>query len=50
VLAFAVLLLRAAHGLSPLRRALRTRDIGVRELAFGLITAALIAAGYLAGR
>lgn len=48
VVAFAVLLLRAAHGLSARRRALRTRDVGFRELAYGLLTAALIAAGYLA--
>jgi YwiC-like protein len=48
VLAFAVLLVRAARGLSPGRRALRTRDLGFRELAYGLLTAALVAAGYLA--
>lgn len=47
VLAFAVLLLRAAHGLSAGRRALRTRDIGFRELFYGLLTATLMATGYL---
>jgi hypothetical protein len=49
VVAFAVLLLRAGRGLSARRRALRTRDIGFRELAYGLLVAALIATGYLAG-
>jgi hypothetical protein len=48
VAAFGVLALRAMHGLSPGRSPLRPRDVGVRELAYGVLTAALIAAGYLA--
>jgi hypothetical protein len=48
VLAFAVLLLRAAQGLSDGRPPLRPRDLGLRELGYGLLTAALVAGGYLA--
>jgi hypothetical protein len=46
VLAFAVLLSRAAHGLSPLRRPARPQIVGFREMGFGLLTAALLAFGY----
>jgi hypothetical protein len=49
VLAFGVLTLRAAHGLSSRRSRLRPRDVGLRELGYGLLTALLIAAGAIAG-
>jgi hypothetical protein len=47
VLAFAVLLGRAAQGLSPHARPASTRAVGFSELAYGALTTALIAAGYL---
>lgn len=46
VLAFALLLARAAWGLSPLRRPVRPKALGFQELAYGLATLALLAAGY----
>jgi hypothetical protein len=49
VLAFAALLWRAVRGLSARRRPLRPRDVGFRELFYGLLTAALVATGCLAG-
>jgi hypothetical protein len=49
VAAFGVLAVRAAHGLSVRRPSLRPREIGLRELAYGVLTATLVAAGYLAG-
>jgi len=47
-LAFALLFARAAHGLSPWRRPLRPQKLGFQELAYGLLTLALVAGGYLA--
>jgi hypothetical protein len=47
--AFAILFARAAHGLSPWRRRVRPQVVGFTELAYGMATAASIAAGYLAG-
>jgi hypothetical protein len=47
-LAFAVLLGRAVHGLSRWRGAIRPQRLGFQELAYGLVTLALLAAGYLA--
>jgi hypothetical protein len=47
-LAFAVLLGRAAHGLSRWRGAIRPQRLGFQELAYGLVTLGLLAAGYLA--
>jgi hypothetical protein len=46
--AFGLLTLRAMHGLSSRRRRLPPREVGLRELAYGVLAAALIAAGYLA--
>jgi hypothetical protein len=46
--AFAVLLLRAAWCLSPLRGAVRPQTLGFQELAFGLLTLAILALGYRA--
>jgi hypothetical protein len=46
VLAFALLLARAGFGLSRFHVVARPRVVGVQELAFGLITCALLAAGY----
>ena len=46
VLAFLLLLLRAAIGLSPYRRDLAPMTLGWIETAVGLITVLLIAAGY----
>jgi hypothetical protein len=45
--AFAVLLARAAHGLSRWHRRVRPQVVGFTELAYGMATAAAIAAGYL---
>jgi hypothetical protein len=47
-LAFAVLLGRAARGLSPGRRPIRPQDLGFEELGYGLLTLVLLAAGYCA--
>jgi hypothetical protein len=44
----AVLLARAAHGLSPWHRRVRPQVVGFTELGYGIAVAALIAAGYLA--
>ena len=41
--AFAFLLARALHGLSPARRAVRPQLLGFQELAYGLLTAVLLA-------
>jgi hypothetical protein len=49
VLAFAVLLLRCAAGLSPLRRPVRPQVLGFQELGYGLLTLLLLAAGYRMG-
>jgi hypothetical protein len=46
--AFGLLTLRAMHGLSSRRRRLQPREVGLRELAYGVLAVALIAAGYLA--
>jgi hypothetical protein len=48
-LAFAILLARAAHGLSPGRGRLRPQTLGFRELGFGALTTALLALGYSLG-
>jgi len=47
--AFAVLLARAALGLSPRRRPIRPQQLGFQELGYGVLTLVLLAAGYLAG-
>jgi hypothetical protein len=47
--AFALLLARALHGRSSRRRIVRPQVVGLRELAFGMATAALLAAGYRLG-
>jgi hypothetical protein len=49
VVAFAVLLGRAARGLSPRRKPIRPQRLGFQELAFGLLTLVLLAVGYRAG-
>lgn len=49
VAAFAVLLLRAGHGLSPWRPLVRPRALGFQELGFGLLTLLLLAVGYRLG-
>ena len=49
VVAFLVLLARAAWGLSSRRRPLRPRSLGYLELGFGLLTLALLAIGYRIG-
>lgn len=43
LLPFGLLLLRALHGLSPLRRPLAAKYLGLRELAYGLATALALA-------
>lgn len=43
LLPFGVLLARALHGLSPLRGPLAAKQIGFRELAYGLLTVAVLA-------
>jgi hypothetical protein len=45
--AFVLLLARAAWGLSPWHRAVRPRTVGFQELAYGLASTALVAAGFL---
>jgi len=47
--AFIVLLARAAGGLSRWRRPVRPQQLGFQELGYGLLTLALVSAGYLAG-
>jgi len=49
VLALALLLLRAAHGLSSRRPQLRPQALGFREMGWGLATLLLIAVGYRLG-
>jgi hypothetical protein len=49
VAAFAVLLARAAWGLSSRRRPLRPQSLGFQELGYGLLTLALLAIGYRIG-
>jgi hypothetical protein len=43
---FAVLLTRAAWGLSSWRRPVRPKTLGFQELGYGILTLALLAAGY----
>jgi hypothetical protein len=45
-LAFLVLLLRAARGLSARRRPVRPQVLGFQELGYGLLTLLLLALGY----
>jgi hypothetical protein len=47
-IAFAVLLARAAHGLSPWHRRVRPQAVGFMELGFGVLTALSLAIGYAA--
>jgi hypothetical protein len=47
LLAFAILAIRAAIGLSSHRRLTRARQIGFLEIAFGLLYVLLVAVGYL---
>jgi len=47
VVAFALLLARAAWGLSGWRRPVRPQQLGYEELAFGVLTLVLVSAGYL---
>jgi hypothetical protein len=49
VVAMLILLVRAARGLSSYRRPIPARVIGFQEMAFGLITIILAAAGYAWG-
>ena len=49
VVAFAVLFVRAAHGLSPGHRRVRPQVVGFTELAYGMATAAGLAVGYILG-
>jgi len=49
VLALALLLLRAAHGLSSRRPRLRPQALGFREMGWGLVTLVLLAVGYRLG-
>lgn len=46
VAAFAILLIRAAWGLSQRRRVVRPQVLGFQEMGFGLLTLVLLAAGY----
>jgi hypothetical protein len=46
VLAFAVLLARAAHGISAWRRPVRPQAVGFQELGYGLLTAVVLAFAY----
>jgi hypothetical protein len=48
VAALVVLMVRAAAGLSPLRRPARAATIGIAEVIFGITAMLLIAGGYLA--
>jgi hypothetical protein len=47
VAALAVLLARAAYGLSPARPAVRPAVVGVQELAYGMLLIVMLAVGYL---
>ncbi len=49
LLAMAILLYRAAEGLSPRRKKLKAMKIGVRELIYGSLTVALIITGHFTG-
>jgi hypothetical protein len=49
VAAFAVLLGRAAWGLSAVRRVIRPQTLGFQELAYGALTLVLLAVGYRLG-
>jgi hypothetical protein len=49
VVALIILAARAAYGLSPYRRRVRTQTIGVMEIGYGLMTALLTAIGYATG-
>jgi len=49
VAAFAILLARAGHGLSPWHARVRAQTVGFTELGYGVMTAVLVAAGYAAG-
>ncbi len=46
VIALAILLARALHGLSPWRRRVRVQTLGFLELGFGALTVLLTVAGY----
>lgn len=46
-LALAILALRAIYGLSSRRRPIRAAIVGFQELAFGILTVALVTVGYL---
>jgi hypothetical protein len=46
VAAFALLLLRAAWGVSPLRRAVRPQVVGLQEVGYGLAFVLILAVGY----
>jgi hypothetical protein len=46
VLAFAILLARAAWGLSSRHRVVRPQSVGYQEMGFGLLTLLLLALGY----
>jgi hypothetical protein len=46
VAAFAILLIRAAWGLSQRRRVVRPQVLGFQEMGFGLLTLVLLAVGY----
>jgi hypothetical protein len=47
VAAFALLLLRAAYGLSPLHALVRPRVVGMQEVGFGLAFVLILAVGYM---
>lgn len=47
--ALAVLCARAVYGVSPLRRPLMPRELGLQELGFGTLTVLLLALGYRLG-
>jgi hypothetical protein len=47
VAAFALLLLRAAYGLSPLRAKVRPQVVGLQEVGFGLAFVLILAVGYM---
>ena len=49
LVAMIVLLIRAAHGLSPYRGGGRPQTIGFLEMGYGLLTVILTAAGYIWG-
>ncbi len=46
LLALVILLVRAAHGLSPYRKRVRVQTIGFLEMGYGLMTVLLTALGY----